>query len=247
MTHDMFAMAVLFDAAMGGTAVAPPPPPPDAAAVPAVTSPATPLAPAPPAVAAAAVDTTPHLPWSHTIPPPTAQVQFLPTPKRCLLGNTWSSCFHVRSRADNSNLFYFVFPDIGIGADGQFRLQFELVSLGGMVDWDADGDGDEDGMEEDGVGDEEVARETEAPVLATAVSDVFTAYSPKKFPGMMESTELTNFLRKQGIKIPTRTEGRGSRGDADGDDAPPPRRTAKRARTRGVTAAPAAQDEDGAE
>ncbi|KNE71728.1 hypothetical protein AMAG_16034 [Allomyces macrogynus ATCC 38327] len=245
MNHDMFDMAALFDAAMGGSAAAAavaPPPPALPAAAPAAPSPATP--PAPPAPAAAA-DTTPQLPWSHTIPPPTAQVQFLPTAKRCLLGNTWSSCFHVRSRAESSNLFYFVFPDLGIGADGQFRLQFELVSLGGMVDWDADGDEDE---MEDGVEGDEAQRETEAPVLATAVSDVFTAYSPKKFPGMMESTELTNFLRKQGIKIPTRTEGRGSRGDADGEDAPPPRRASKRARTRaGAAAAPAAQDEDGTE
>ncbi|KAJ3367994.1 hypothetical protein GGF31_006951 [Allomyces arbusculus] len=246
MSHDMFAMAALFDAAMGGSAaaaaaavaVAPPPPPPPAAAA---ASPATPPAPA--------ADSTPYLPWSHTIPPPTAQVQFLPTAKRCLLGNTWSSCFHVRSRADSSNMFFFVFPDLGIGADGQFRLQFELVSLGGMVDWDqVDADDGDENMEEEVDEDREgLLRETESPVLATAVSDVFTAYSPKKFPGMMESTELTNFLRKQGIKIPTRAEGRGSRGDADGDDAPPPRRAAKRARTRGVTAAPVVQDEDGAE
>ncbi|KAJ3360207.1 hypothetical protein GGF32_008553 [Allomyces javanicus] len=254
MNHDMFAMAALFDAAMGGRAVAAAAAAPAAtaaAAAPAATAAAAAIpSPATPPAPAAAADTTSHLPWSHTIPPPSAQVQFLPTPKRCLLGNTWSSCFHVRSRADNSNLFYFVFPDLGIGADGQFRLQFELVSLGGMVDWDlVDADGDED-MEdvEEEEDEEEVLRKTEAPVLATAVSDVFTAYSPKKFPGMMESTELTNFLRKQGIKIPTRAEGRGSRGDADGEDAPPPRRAAKRARTRGVTAAPAAQDEeDGAE
>jgi hypothetical protein len=41
-------------------------------------------------------------------------------------------------------------------------------------------------------------------VLATAMSDSFTVYSAKKFPGMIESTELSKAFAAQGIRIPVR-------------------------------------------
>jgi Velvet factor len=45
-----------------------------------------------------------------------------------------------------------------------------------------------------------------APVLASCFSEVFTVYSAKKFPGVVESTPLSKCFATQGIKIPIRKE-----------------------------------------
>lgn len=46
-----------------------------------------------------------------------------------------------------------------------------------------------------------------APVLASIFSDPFTVYSAKKFPGVIESTDLSKCFALQGIKIPIRKDG----------------------------------------
>jgi len=46
-----------------------------------------------------------------------------------------------------------------------------------------------------------------APVLASCFSDVFQVFSAKKFPGVIESTELSKVFATQGIKIPIRKDG----------------------------------------
>lgn len=61
-----------------------------------------------------------------------------------------------------------------------------------------------------------------APVLASCYSDVFQVFSAKKFPGVIESTNLSKCFATQGIKIPIRKDGvRGNErrpGDGDDDD-----------------------------
>jgi hypothetical protein len=46
-----------------------------------------------------------------------------------------------------------------------------------------------------------------APVLATQYSEIFQVYSAKKFPGVIESTDLSKCFAGQGIKIPIRKDG----------------------------------------
>lgn len=46
-----------------------------------------------------------------------------------------------------------------------------------------------------------------ANVLAATFSDMFTVYSAKKFPGVVESTSLSKCFATQGIKIPIRKDG----------------------------------------
>ena len=46
-----------------------------------------------------------------------------------------------------------------------------------------------------------------APVLASCYSDKFDVYSAKKFPGVIESTNLSKCFATQGIKIPIRKDG----------------------------------------
>ena len=58
-----------------------------------------------------------------------------------------------------------------------------------------------------------------APVLASIFSDVFTVYSAKKFPGVIESTDLSKCFALQGIKIPIRKDGaRGNIREKEEDD-----------------------------
>ena len=52
-------------------------------------------------------------------------------------------------------------------------------------------------------------------VLATALSDSFVVYSAKKFPGMIESTELSKAFAAQGIRIPVRHAGDHANGKAN--------------------------------
>jgi len=55
------------------------------------------------------------------------------------------------------------------------------------------------------------------PVLASSFSAPFTVFSAKKFPGVIESTELSKAFAGQGIKIPIRKDG--GKGDGDNDDS----------------------------
>ena len=60
-----------------------------------------------------------------------------------------------------------------------------------------------------------------APVLASCFSDVFQVFSAKKFPGVIESTNLSKCFATQGIKIPIRKDGPkalSNREEYDNDD-----------------------------
>lgn len=58
-----------------------------------------------------------------------------------------------------------------------------------------------------------------APCLAYTFSDIFQVYSAKKFPGVIESTQLSKTFASQGIKIPIRKDVKLEKeGDEDEDD-----------------------------
>jgi hypothetical protein len=48
-------------------------------------------------------------------------------------------------------------------------------------------------------------------MVAEVLSDVFLVYPAKEFPGMMQSTELTKAIARQGFKINVRGEPQGRR------------------------------------
>ena len=58
-----------------------------------------------------------------------------------------------------------------------------------------------------GTGPNATVSDGKCPVLATIFSDPFTVYSAKKFPGVIESTDLSKCFAQQGIKIPIRKDG----------------------------------------
>lgn len=74
---------------------------------------------------------------------------------------------------------FFCFPDLSCRTHGRYRLRFVLMRIemsharpGGYM-----------------------------PVLTSTLSDVFTVYTAKNFPGMRASTALTKALKRQGCAI----------------------------------------------
>ncbi|KAJ1978464.1 hypothetical protein H4R34_003196 [Dimargaris verticillata] len=90
------------------------------------------------------------------------------------------SSLHRLKDIDNSDGGFFVFPDISVKVEGEYRLRFCLYEL---VD-------------------------STVMYLGSEFSDVFTVYPAKKFPGMAESTFLSRSFSDQGVRIRIRKEHR---------------------------------------
>ncbi|ORX90014.1 hypothetical protein K493DRAFT_231780 [Basidiobolus meristosporus CBS 931.73] len=96
---------------------------------------------------------------------------------RSLTGTLVSSLYKLKD-VDNSDGGFFVFSDISVRVEGQFRLKFSLF---------------------------EIVNFSAVP-LATVFSNTFTVYPPKLFPGMAESTFLSRSFSDQGVRIRIRKE-----------------------------------------
>ncbi|KNG86739.1 hypothetical protein ANOM_005894 [Aspergillus nomiae NRRL 13137] len=89
----------------------------------------------------------------------------------------------VTSRAedeDNNKMDLFVFGDLSVKVEGDFRLKFTLFEMGKGA----------------------------AIHLQSIISDRFTVFRPKSFPGMAESTPLSKSLVDQGLKLRLRKKPR---------------------------------------
>ena len=96
-----------------------------------------------------------------------------------LVGSLVSSLHRLKD-SDNNDGGFFVFGDISVKIEGVFRLKFTLFEiLAGQV-----------------------------VSLQTIVSDEFTVYSAKNFPGMSESTFISRSFGDQGVRIRIRKENR---------------------------------------
>lgn len=98
-----------------------------------------------------------------------------------LLGTIVSSLYSLKD-TDNSLGGFFVFGDLSVKCEGQYRLEFTLFELR-LV-------------------------EKECYLLATTRSDTFTVYPQKFFPGMAESTFLTRSFSDQGVRLRLRKDSR---------------------------------------
>jgi hypothetical protein len=90
--------------------------------------------------------------------------------------------------------FWFVLQDLSVRTEGTFRLKLNLFDIGA-------GNGTNAVVERNG------PTNGKGPCLAWNLSDPFTVYSAKKFPGVIESTPLSKCFAGQGIKIPIRKDG----------------------------------------
>ncbi|KAI0887524.1 velvet factor-domain-containing protein [Annulohypoxylon maeteangense] len=116
--------------------------------------------------------------------------------QRRLMGTIVSSPF-VGIDEKNEEGCFFCFPDLSCRTPGTFRLRFSLVVL-----------------------DPNSVPGSKTPVCAIAMSEVFTVYNAKDFPGMRASTALTKRLKEQGclISIKKGNERNHAREDSEDDD-----------------------------
>ena len=102
-----------------------------------------------------------------------------PLASNLLTGTFISSVFYLKDpeNGDQTGAF-FVFSDLNVRAEGHYRLRFDLFGT----------------------------RDNYVSPLAHCVSNPFTVYSAKRFPGMTNSTELSRSFADQGLKVRIRTD-----------------------------------------
>lgn len=128
---------------------------------------------------------------------------------RNLIGSLAASAFRLTDPDDRIGI-WFVLQDLSVRTEGTFRLRFSFVNVGVSASpTTSNGPSGSGAMTGVNTG--------KAPVLAACFSEVFTVYSAKRFPGVVESTNLSKCFATQGIKIPIRKDGPG-KGDKDKDE-----------------------------
>ncbi|KAI8459936.1 velvet factor-domain-containing protein [Phakopsora pachyrhizi] len=112
--------------------------------------------------------------------PPHKELFTIPHSKKpFVVGTRVSSIFQLReSDPPACNGHYFVFPDLGVRVEGQYRLKLSVYEI----------------------------EDTKVHFCASIVTDQFEVFSAKKFPGMNESTPLSKTFAKQGIRLRVRTK-----------------------------------------
>ena len=118
--------------------------------------------------------------------------------QRRLMGTLVSSPFVAVDEKGEEGCF-FCFPDLSCRTPGSFRLKFVMVIINPIASTRT-------GMR--------------FPIVAQAMSDAFTVYNAKDFPGMQASTPLTRKLKEQGclISIKKGNDKSHSREESDDDE-----------------------------
>lgn len=99
--------------------------------------------------------------------------------QRRLMGTLVASRFVGQDENGEEGCF-FCFPDLSCRTPGSFRLKFVLVIVDPIASTQSG---------------------KRFPIVAQVLSDVFTVYNAKDFPGMQASTPLTKRLKEQGCPI----------------------------------------------
>jgi len=150
--------------------------------------------------------------------PPTQQVHMTTQPvasavptmyTRNLIGSLCASAFRLKDLNGVLGI-WFVLQDLSVRTEGWFRLKLTFVNISEA--------GQPLNTAENGKAAPRLTTGS-APVLATVFSQPFKVFSAKRFPGVIESTELSRQFAGQGIKIPIRKEGSNKRKAQSDDDA----------------------------
>ncbi|KAL8935978.1 MAG: hypothetical protein Q9216_005167 [Gyalolechia sp. 2 TL-2023] len=97
-----------------------------------------------------------------------------------VLSGTLVSSLHRLKDVDNSDGGFFVFGDLSVKVEGDFRLRFSLFEM----------------------------LKTQVVYIKSTVSAPFTVFSSKAFPGMSESTFMSRSFGDQGVRLRIRKEPR---------------------------------------
>lgn len=117
---------------------------------------------------------------------------------RNLIGSLSASAFKLNDMNDNFGI-WFVLQDLSVRTEGWFRLKLNFVNVG-QPNTCAQPASAVNGQIT------QTVTKTTAPVLASIFSKPFRVYSAKKFPGVIDSTDLSKLFANQGIKIPIRKD-----------------------------------------
>ncbi|KAJ5662777.1 Velvet factor [Penicillium macrosclerotiorum] len=109
-----------------------------------------------------------------------AEERPVPVAPSTALAGTLVSSLHRLKDVNNDDGGFFVFGDLSVKIEGEFRLKFTLFEM----------------------------RKDQVTYLKTIISDRFRVSPPKNFPGMMESTFLSRSFADQGVKLRIRKEPR---------------------------------------
>jgi hypothetical protein len=101
-----------------------------------------------------------------------------------LLGTLMAYADVLQDEQGYPTIFY-VFNDLSIRSSGRYRLKFHLFQLPSET-------------------------QTFHHADLIAISNIFTVHSPRTFPGMTDSTELTKCLARQGVRLHVRSGDMGS-------------------------------------
>ncbi|KAI2812467.1 hypothetical protein CBS115989_10417 [Aspergillus niger] len=104
----------------------------------------------------------------------------VPVAPSTALTGTLVSSLHRLKDVDNTDGGFFVWGDLSVKIEGDFRLKFTLFEM----------------------------RKDVVTHLKSIITDRFTVYPPKSFPGMAESTFLSRSFADQGVKLRIRKEPR---------------------------------------
>ncbi|KAI8820212.1 velvet factor-domain-containing protein [Fimicolochytrium jonesii] len=102
------------------------------------------------------------------------------THMQVLIGTLVSPC-HILNDCGGQKGMFFVFPDVSVRVAGRYRLRFMVFDVRN-------------------------AFLPNPPRKHVVLSDVFTVYHPKEFPGMADSTDLSKCLSHQGLRIHIRSD-----------------------------------------
>ncbi|EIM23965.1 hypothetical protein E3Q22_02657 [Wallemia mellicola] len=111
----------------------------------------------------------------------------LPKPQSQILQGSLTSSAHYCKKDANRYGCFFYFSDLTLTTEGVYRLKFLLTTVCLLPN---------------------MTHKDPLPVLVEAITNPFTVFTAKKFPGMAPSSELAKSLALQGVKIPIRNEER---------------------------------------
>ncbi|KAI8094654.1 velvet factor [Thamnidium elegans] len=110
---------------------------------------------------------------------PTTHEEILNPAQNTLSGQSSSSMYKLKD-INNHDGGFFVFGDVSVKLEGQFRLKFSMFEISKLG----------------------------ATNLKSIYSNVFQVFASKSFPGMLESTFLSRSFSDQGVRIRIRKEHR---------------------------------------
>ena len=129
---------------------------------------------------------------------------------RNLIGSLSASAFKLNDLNEKIGI-WFVLQDLSVRTEGWFRLKLNFVNVGTPINSGTP-------TSVNGQASQMVTKTT-APVLASIFSKPFRVFSAKKFPGVIDSTDLSKSFASQGIKIPIRKDPVTTGGKRKADDS----------------------------